>query len=84
MALIVVASFPVAVVVLGDNATTTLDVDISQDPYNIQGTIKRVQDLTVTGVVGLTATRTFSGSTVSLTFSAPFVGNAFVHFSALI
>lgn len=83
MALTIVASFPVAFSVIGDGITTTLAVDVSQEPFAVSSSIKRVVDLVVTGVAGLTATRTFSGTTVTLTFSAAFVGIATVHFVVL-
>lgn len=83
MALIIVASFSVSFRVIGDNVTTILDLDVSQPPYNIPGTIKRVPDLIVEGIPGLTVGKTFTNSVVTLTFSAPFVGVAAVRMVVL-
>jgi hypothetical protein len=83
VALTIVAAFPVLFSVIGDNINVTLDVDVTQDPYNVVGTIKRVQDLVVTGIPGLTATRVFTTNIVTLTFSAPFTGIANVRFTVL-
>jgi hypothetical protein len=84
VALTVVASATLEFSVLGDGVTTVLPVDISAEPFRVSSPIKRVTALLVSGVTDLTATRTFSGSTVTITFSAPFAGIANVSLTVLL
>ena len=69
--------------VIGDNVNTVIVVDLANDPFNLRNAILRVTDLVVSGIVSLTATRTFSGTQVTLTFSGPWVGVAFVTITVL-
>lgn len=84
MALTLVTERNIAFEVLGDNTTTVLDIDLSQAPFQVGQDIKRVTALTVAGVGGLTAERVFTGTTVTLTFNAPFTGIANVRMTVLL
>jgi hypothetical protein len=84
MALTIVTPVPIAFSVVGDNIATTVDVNLGAEPFNLPRNILRVPDLSVNGIAGLTVGRTFSGTTLSLTFSAPWVGIANIRGTVLI
>jgi hypothetical protein len=84
MALLIVSPVPLAFSVVGDNVSTVIAVDLGLSPFNLPSAILRVADLSVNGIAGLTVGRSFVGTVLTLTFSAPWVGIANIRGTVLI